>query len=618
MHGLLACGPLALVAVETGPAGAVSRLVDADAVNRFDAQAVQDLAAGGVATAMQGVPSLAEERPRLRSMVLAAVAAAARCRGWDPELLRCYDPAGHRMFYGEDRPRQELLRASLAWREWPPELPEALVHAAPLPTLAWLDAQGSGPTASTEQVRRIVEAWGGWIRLGRERQHLPEVRRRFAALFSGPLSAQDPKLRAALARALGDAAAQEALPALAAALADPVAAVRAESAAALGKLGGESALRAIVGRLVLEPEAPVAARMAETLGRWPDPAAGDAALAVLRAGSAPTVRRAAVLAAGSARWAVRAEIIHLGLLDADGMVVGAALRAVAEYPAGIAPDAVLDLAADHQRAQPELVDALGALRDPRASLLLAAWLRREDNAAVQVALIRALRSIGDGIAGRAIAGMLDASVDALVVEHVLDAIDGLALAAAVPRLVALADDRTAPPGVRLGAIRALGRFDAPDARACLARLATGAAAAFAPVAGQEDGVMAAELIDRARIETAVARFRRGETGASAAVQAAWNGGNASARHALLAALAVTSTSHPVLREGLRSREPAVLTIALRCARAVGAGPYRDDLLAVQRRALLRGLDAGVDGGVFAAALADALRAADPTAGGVPR
>lgn len=619
----LRCGVLALAvmtaavtAVEpsAGHAEIVHALCLAAEEGRYDGEAVRQLAQSGLLGSLAALTVLDAEHPRRRTMVHDALAWAGRCRGWHPEMLRRYDPGAHAVFHGEGRQEQERVATCLDWAEWPQATPAVLVRAAPLPTLAWLEDQKGRAQPELGRLRLVLDEWASWIRIGRERQYVDELCQRIAALARSPAIVADEPTFIRVLRSAGDAGAVAATEPLIEALDHASAAVRAEALAALAKLPGQRAMAAVIGRSALESDPEVVTRLAERLAVWADSSeAGAAALSLLESDD-PRVRHAAVAAAVSAGWPQRAEIITRAMADTDGAVVGAALQAIALDAEGIPADPVLDLAADYAQALPELVDALGALRDPRASLLLVSWLRKEVNGAVQVKLVLALRSIGDVIARKAIASLLDTSTDPVVVEHALAAIDDLAIEDAVPRLLALGDDRTAPDGVRLHAIRALGRFGRPDTQAALLRLQAHALESFV-AEGDTPGFAEQDLLDAVAIEIAIARLRHGDAEAGAELQRLWTGGIAASRFFMLQALAETGVEHPVIRHGLASADFAVLLAALRCVRVIGPERYREDLLRLQGMPLLQSIDASIDSDRLVTILAAALEASVATPSG---
>ena len=110
-------------------------------------------------------------------------------------------------------------------------------------------------------------------------------------------AAQDAPLRADCASALGEIAAPESVPALAAALADPSDVVASAAALALGKMKAEGATnRLLVG--LLHPSAPVRAASAEALGKIGAPAAVSPLAAMVRDDKDASVRERAARSLG--------------------------------------------------------------------------------------------------------------------------------------------------------------------------------------------------------------------------------------------------------------------------------------------------------------------------------
>ena len=545
------------------------------------------------------------------SLLHAVMASASGGRAWPAEILRHYDPVAWRLFHhGEGRREQERIAGCLRWRVWAPATPEVLVRAAPVPTLEWLGRQALAPAPELERLQLVWKAWGLWVRSGRELQHVGAVRERIAALAGNPAIVGDTPSCAALAKFAGESGAVGALPFLINSLrAGATGEIRGNAAIALGRCGGPGALTALAAQAERENDAGVLVKLASALETWPEETTAGAALEALfvRVPDA-AVRRSVMFAAIAARWPQRPALVLRALAVDAGGVAGVALQAVTARSEPGAREAVMSLAVATRSAQPALVDALGALRDARAGEILSRWALAEANPSLLIKLVHALRGVGGAEARAALTRLLKNSLDGLVVEHVILALEELAVGEAVPQLLAFAADRTAPSGVRLQAIRALGAFRRDDVREGLGRLADRVAAEFG---GAEEGASARssreERIEQARVYLAVARMRMGVVEGAAEVGNVFAQGTATARFVMLQLLGALRIEHPVIREGLSSSDFAVLLAAVNAARRIDPVRYRPELERLASSPFLEALNhSAIDAMNFGEILAEAI------------
>ena len=600
-------------AIQTKARALAERAAMAADAGQFPPELPEQAAELGIAAALACVEFLDDAHPVRRKSLHAVIAAAAVGRAWPREILRHYDPAALRLFYSpEGRSEQERLAACLKWNSWEAATPDVLVRAAPLPTLAWLESQALAPAPAVERLLAVWQAWGLWVRSGRELQHLEALREVIAKLAANRALVGEAAARIALAKFAGECRATAAFPFLFESLrAGATPEIRAAAAIALGRCGGTNALAALVRQTAAENDTAVLAKLAIALEAWPEDAtAGAALLALFGRVSEPAVRRSILFAAIPGRWPQRSEIVLRGMRDETGGVAGVALQAVAVRTEPGARESVLALAEAARVAQPNLIDALGTIRDARAGKVLARWALAEANVSLQIKLVHALKSTGGADAGAVLVKLLKSGTDGLVVEHIILAIEELAVADAVPTLLALAGDRTAPIGVRLQAIRALGAFPRAEVREFLARLATRVETEFAAVEEGSARGLREERVEQARVYLAIARLRLGEREAGAEIARAFARGTATVRWGALQLLGALKLDHAVIREGLNSGDFAVLLAAVNAARRTNAASYRVELERLAGAPFIRALgQSGVDVLNFEELLAEAVNAA---------
>ena len=567
----------------------------------------------GVAAALACLEMLDDEHPSRRKPLHAVIAAASVGRAWPAEILRHYDPAAWRLFYQpEGRREQERLAACLQWKTWEPATPEVLVRAAPVPALAWLEQQARAAEPEFDHLLALWKSWGLWVRSGRELQHLDALGHAIAKLSTNPALLRHAAARAALAKLAGECEAVAALPFLSASLgAGETAEIRGNAAIALGRCAGPDALAALTRYAAVETDAAVLVKLAAALETWPeDASAGAALLALFERVREPAVRRSVLFAAIPGRWPQRSALVLRALREDAGGVAGVALLATAARPEPAARESVLAFAAAARTAQPNLIDALGALGDPRAGEILSRWALAERNASLQLKLAQALRATGGADARATLVKLLQTGTDGLVVEHIILALEELAVADAVPMLLTLAGDRTAPVGVRLQAIRALGVFPRPEVRDLLARLTTQVEAEFGIVEEGASRGAREDRIEQARVYLAIAQLRLGVPEAAVVIGGLFARGTAGVQFITLQLLGALKQDHAVIRAGLNAGDFAVLLAAVTAARRTNPASYRAELERLAAGLFIRALSqSGVDALNFEDLLGDALEAA---------
>lgn len=590
----------------------IEQLIDASDHAHYDGRIVQALADRGMAAAMATLSALDEKMPHRRAMVYEVIGLAGRSRGWHPELLRRYDKDAYRIFYEPPGvAEQERIAACLAWEPWDRAYVDALVRAAPVPTLKWLRAQAASPKPSVERVMPVMMAWGVWVRQQREMHHAEDVRTVTAMLFANEAIRTNATALAALVRVAGDCRAGAATSTIAELLLNsPEVAVRSEASAALGKLGGAVARDALMKCLASEQERIILSRASGVLENWPDDdAVGAALLSLFDRTREPSVRRAILFSATKGRWKERDAMIEKALASDDGGVVGTGLQAFAAKPAPKSAEAVVSIATDTRQVQAGIVDAIAAIADPQTTLLLASWLKKESNPSIMIKIVVGLRANGDARARKALLEVAESSDQAMVVEQAILALDALGDEAVLPLATRLAEDRAAPLGVRLQAILALGRFDKPESKDVLARLRAKIDEAFAEPKGDEPVKLASyERYERARLYLAMARVRQGDKAAAQELADLFDAGTTTSQYYTLFLLGWLKIDHPIITRGLRSGDFSLLLAAVRSATQIDAAKYRAEIERIESAPFLRAIrESGIDSLNFRDVLREALK-----------
>jgi HEAT repeat protein len=460
--------------------------------------------------------------------------------------------------------------------------------AAPAPTLAWLKSQAAEASPRLDELRLIFRAWGWWIRSNEERQHRDAVGEAIALLSSNAAVRADERTLAGLVRFAGEAASPAAAEFVLASLGHESASVRGQATVAAARIGAADAAwhqkcrDALVARAAKETDPAAAVMLSEAADEYrDDPAMGEAMLRMMRRMQNAEVQASILYSAAVAGWPQRDAMIVESLEAGSGGVVGVALQAVAQKPTPAALEPALKLleafaaaegeAANEDLPQPQLIDALGALRAGPAARALGAWLE-SPNPAVRLKIVLALERIGGEVAREALSRQLREETNETVMEHLIGVAARMRLKGADGMLLALASDATAPPRLRRSAMVALGHFDSPDVRAALEVMAEHPAD---PVA--EDVLAAAgreHRLDEARVLVAVSRLRltRGQAG-RAELELAESAGPA-AQLTVLSTLAELGLDDPAIARGLESSDYAVLLFAVRAAERADAQKYR--------------------------------------------
>ena len=598
----------------TARAGALAhRAADAADAGQTAPELPEQAAELGVAAALACLDFLDDAHPLRRKALHTVIAAATVVRAWPAEILRHYDPAAWRLFYRvEGRRDQERLAACLHWKVWEPATPEVLVRAAPVPALAWLEQQARADEPEFDHLLALWKTWGLWVRSGRELQHLAPLCHAIERLSTNSALLRHAAARAALAKFAGECEAVAAVPFLSTSLrAGETAEIRGNAAIALGRCGGADALAALTRQAAIEADAAVLVKLAAALETWSaEASAGAALLALFERVPEPAVRRSVLFAAISGRWPQRSALVLRALRDDAGGVAGVALLATAARAEPAARESVLAFAAAARTAQPNLIDALGAQRDPRAGEILSRWALAERNTSLQLKLVQALRAAGGADARTTLVKLLQTGTDGLVVEHIILALEELAVADAVPMLLTLAGDHTAPVGVRLQAIRALGVFPRPDVRELLARLAMRVEAEFGVAEEGASRGAREDRIEQARVYLAIAQLRLGVPEAAVEIGRIFARGTAGVQFITLQLLGALKQDHAVIRAGLNAGDFAVLLAAVTAARRTNPASYRGELERLAVGPFIRALgQSGVDALNFEDLLGDALEAA---------
>jgi hypothetical protein len=334
-----------------------------------------------------------------------------------------------------------------------------------------------------------------------------------------------------------------------------------------------------------------------------DPTVGQAMLDLFGRVEDATTQRNILFAAGKTRWPQRGALIQRGLASQGNGVAGVALEAVAAHPLPVLAPAVLALLESQKEAQPNLIDAAGALGDARALPTLLRWLASERNLALQLKLASALQNIPGDASAAALADLLGHSAEPVLVEQLCRIASERELVGAVPTLCALAEDATAPIAIRGLAVWALGRYRTPEARVCLERLGHASERYFP--AGSE--TLLPESLERARLYVVLARWRQGEEALKPEITRLFTSGTPAVKLTCLLALAELGYDHPVIESALAATDFAVLLGGVRAAGAARSMKYLPKLRALQVSPLIRSLSgSGLDAGRLPVALETAI------------
>jgi hypothetical protein len=623
-HLACACVAVAACAGELTERRIIEQLVAEADAGRPTSELIEAAKERGIASALVAAEFLDEQKPARAQALYEVISLTANCRRLQPEILRLYQPEAFRVFHspaGLDAQRQ--IAKGLAWTSWPAALPEAVVRAAPRPTVEWLREQMASTAPDCDKLRALLKPLGWWLRSSSERTATPAYRYVLCALSTNRAIVDDAPTAAALLQTLADAKALRALDFVLTQTRAPATEIRAAAVEAMGQLvappGREGDLAqtldaeralALLEFLRLareENDAAVLGKLATAAEAWiEEPRVGQAMLELFsRVDDAP-MQRSLLFAVGKTRWPQRGAIVQRGLASSGNGVTGVALEAVAAHPLPELAPAVLALLETQKEPQPNLIDAAGALGDARALPALQRWLARERNMALQLKLASALENIPGETSAAALSDLLGRSAEPVLVEQLCRAASHRELSGAVPILCALAEDATAPISIRSQAIWALGRYDKPAARECLDRLMRAPEKYFP----SEGLTLLPESVEQARLSVVLARWRHGDAAMEPEVTRLFSNGTPAVKLACLLALAEIRRDHPVIDIALAATDFPVLLGGVRAAGAAAPAKYLPRLRALRASPLIASLSAsGLDTWRLPIALDNAIHAA---------
>jgi hypothetical protein len=611
----------------TAAAAAVAAILADREAGGVSSEAVESLIASGVAAAVAAAGFLDETRPAQAEVLADIIARAAKCRRMHPELLRLYDPAAFELFHSPAAAAaQEPLAAGLTWKAWPRSLPEAVVHAAPLPTLGWLKAQAASPNPDLAKLRLMFPSLGWWLRAESERQYAEDFHGAVASCARNPAVVRDPRTADALLKLVADARVVAAADWVIGMLESPDEDLRQAAATALGRIayrdkpdrpalsdeGRSKALAELLGRIRSEPSPPVLAKLAEAAEAWPQSAeVGQAIGELFRRSTDAEVRRSILLAVANTQWPERHALIREALEKATGGVLGAALEAAAVHPDASLLRSIGELLAERPDASPQLIDAAGAVGDPAAIGSLLGWLKKEKNPAVRMKMILAINHIPGEVPDRVLTDLLANVAEPLEADLLCRIAGQRNLPPGATRFLSgLAEDVTAPVAIRGQAIWALGHYADADARDSLRRLSADTPKYFPDLAA---GRLIPEQLEQARLFIDLARLRQGDKAAEAEVARRYQAATPATQVAVLRSLSQIQLDSPLIAAGLKSGDFAVLEAAVRAARAADRAKYAADLAAIRRSPfIIVLLDSGLDTWQLQTVLAEAADARTTT------
>ncbi len=579
----------------------------------------------GVAAAMAGAEFLDEQKPARSQALYELISLTANCRRRHADILRLYQPAAFHLFYAPDGvATQRQLAKGLEWKNWPAALPEAVVRAAPIPTLEWLRKQAQSQAPEREKLRMLLPPLGWWLRAYNERQSVADFQAALGAMTANAALTGDEPTCLALLHALADTRAVQSLDFV---LQQFRAATPERRAAAVESAGqilypepfedthgntlDAARIHALPEFLRLtreETDATVLAKAGPAAESWmEEPQIGQAMLALFTRVSDALTQRNILFAVAKTRWPQRGQIIQRGLEATGNGVLGVALEAIAAHPLPELAPATLALLEAQKEIQPSLIDAAGALGDPHALPTLLRWLSREKNMALQLKLALALEKIPGAESSRALADLLNNSADPMIVEQLCRMASRREIQGATPTLVSLAEDLTAPLPIRCQAVWTLGRYQEPAARECLARLTRDPEKYF-PAAGN---ALVPEGVEQARIYIPLARWRQGDTSTGAEITTRFASGTPSTQLVCLLAFAELRCDHPVISTALNSGDFAVLLGSVRAAGAAAPAKYSARLRALRASPVISVLSvSGLDTSRLSAALETSIHAGE--------
>ena len=590
-------------------------------------EAVESLRKSGIDAAIAAAGVLDESKPVQAEVLLDVIAQAAKCRRMHPEILRLYQPAAFALFHSpEAAEAQKKLAVGLGWNAWPRSLPDAVVRAAPLPTIDWLKAQAAAADPDLAKLRLMIPALGWWLRSESERQHAGGFQAALAAASDNAAIAGDPATAAALLKLVGDARAVAAGDWVLRMLGSPDEEVRQAAATAVGRIAAEGrpgspltpvelgsvelrseALAAWLARVRSEQSPVVLDRLAQAAEAWPrSPEVGQALMELFSRSTDAEVQRSILFAAAKTQWPVRQALILAALKQSSGSVLGVALDAAAAHPDASYLPAIGELLAEEPDPSPQLIDAIGAVGNSQAVGQLVAWLDREKNPALRMKLIMAINRIPGETSARVLSDLLAKAAEPLQADLLCRIASQRSLPGAARFLGSLAEDVTAPVPVRGQAIWALGNYADDEARDSLRRLTADTAKYFPDLGAKR---LVSEPLEQARLFIDLARLRQGDKAAEAEVIRRFQSATPANRVAVLRSLAQIKLDSPLIAAGLGSDDFAVLEAAVRAAGAVAPSRYAASFAALRTSPFIAALlTSGLDTYQLPAALDVAIEA----------
>lgn len=560
---------------------------------------VDELQKRGVAAAIAAAGFLDEAKPERARALYEVITLAANSRRLNAELLRLYEPAAFELFYQPaGQANQNAIAAALAWKEWPPNLPDALVRAAPLPLLDWLNAQAASSTPDLPKLRAVFASLGWWLRAENERKYAGDFRKAIAALIANPTLTHDPATAAALLKLTADAGALPSVKFVWTSLRSPEQTVRLAAAEALGRLEAQDGTRdkavpEFVQMVRAEKDPLVLAKLAAAAEAWPENATvGQAMLDLFKQTQDADVQRSILFAVINTRWPNREAILLQALTEPTDGVLGVALEAASFHPSPNLLPPVQAFFAEQVEPQAQLIDAVGALHDAEAVPKLRAWLEKERNPAVRLKLLIALSQIPGKASDEILLQALTQAAEPMEADALCRIAGQRTLPGATAVLSGLAEDLTAPLPIRAEAIWALGNDRSPEARDCLTRLSEKAAAYF-PDNGKT--TLVPETLEQIRLFVDLARLRQGDSKIEAEVVRRFSEATPATQVAVLQAMAGIKADSPVIESSLRAGEFAVLQAAVIAAHSANPAKYQAQLTAIRKTPFMNALlNSGMD------------------------
>lgn len=588
---------------------------------------VESLRKSGIAAGLAAARFLDESKPAQAELLFDIIAHAAKCRRMHPEILRIYDPAAFDLFYSPGSAEaQQLLAGGLAWKAWPRSLPDAVARGGPLPTIEWLETQAASPDPDLAKLRLLLPALGWWLRAENERQYAEKFRGAVVALCDSAAVNADSATAAALLKCVGDARAVAAGGWVLRMLESPAEDVRLAAAVALGRIASEGGPRGPqmpsrvltiwLARVRAEQSPAVLAKLAVAAEAWPQsPEVSQSMLELFNRSTDAEVQRSILFAVVNTRWPDRQAMIRQALEISSGGVLGAALDAASVHPDDSYRPAIRSLLVEQPEPLPQLIDAVGAVGDAESIPQLLGWLKQEKNSAVRMKLIMAINRIPGEGSGRVLADLLANVAEPLQADLLCRIASQRNLPGAERFLGGLAEDVTAPVGIRSQAIWALGNFAGAGARESLRRLSADPAKYFPALTASH---LIPEPLEQALLFIDLARLRQGDKAAEAEVIRRYLAATPANQVAVLRSLAQIRLDSPLIAAGLKSDDFAVVESAVRAAGAAQPSAYAADLAAIRKSSFMTALlNSGFDTRQLSAALNDSLQAGTPTPSPVP-